>query len=116
MAPRNTANTSALIQALLDDLQLQSSTQMEERFALLEKRIENLEKLLVPEMQLQPSPKVCCLCDNHVLARGLCSKHYQQWRYRQRQQVQSNKSKSTKNRETIYLRQSNSADNMRADN
>ena len=115
MAPRNTSNTSALIQALIDDLQLQSSTQIEERFALLEKRIENLEKLLVPEMQSHPSPKHCYLCDSHVLARGLCSKHYQQWRYRQRKQS-ANNTKSTKDIETIYLSQSELSKDVRIDN
>ena len=113
MAPRNTSSTGALIQALIDDLQLQSSTQIEERFALLEKRIENLEKILTTEVQSQASVKHCYLCENDVLARGLCSKHYQQWRYRQRKQS-AKESSNAKDVAALYL--SADPENLRIDN
>ena len=114
MAPPNTTSISTLLQALVDDLQLQASAKIEKRFSILEKRLENLEKLLMPETQTQAATKHCYLCDEDVLARGLCSKHYQKWRYRQRKKEKEIDEETFIS--SIHLNQPQTTENTRLDN
>lgn len=52
------------------------------RISRLERRVEQFSE---GTSQFQGGTKRrCTLCDNRAVARGLCSAHYQQWRYRER--------------------------------
>jgi len=58
------------------------------RLASIERRLailENVERTGREEDPLARSAsKICESCDRRAVARGLCSAHYQQWRYRQK--------------------------------
>jgi hypothetical protein len=54
---------------------------IERRLAILE----NVERASADADSLARSAeKICQSCDRRAVARGLCSAHYQQWRYRQK--------------------------------
>ncbi len=58
------------------------------RLSAIERRLailENVERTGRTEDPLARSAaKICEQCDRRAVARGLCSAHYQQWRYRQK--------------------------------
>jgi hypothetical protein len=62
--------------------------EIRQRLAAIERRlaiIENVERTGRAEDPLARSAsKICEQCDRRAVARGLCSAHYQQWRYRQK--------------------------------
>lgn len=62
--------------------------EIRQRLALVERRLailENVERVGREEDPLARSAsKICEQCDRRAVARGLCSAHYQQWRYRQK--------------------------------
>ncbi len=90
MPPRKTTDFGALFESLIEDLKIQVAASVDERLTEFEKRLARLERRLD---QLDPNNaaerkkverRSCLLCDRPAVARGLCSAHYQQWRYRQR--------------------------------
>jgi len=90
MPPRKTTDFGALFESLIEDLRIQITASVErslsdfnKRLARMERRIDQLD----PHNAVSPDPKVrrvCSLCDKRAVARGLCSAHYQQLRYRER--------------------------------
>jgi len=90
MPPRRTTNFGELFEALVEDLRVRVAASVEQRLGEFDKRLSRLEKRvdqLSPETS-QPAVvaqrKTCTLCERPAVARGLCSAHYQQWRYRER--------------------------------
>ena len=90
MPPRRTTNFGELFEALVEDLRVRVAASVEQRLGESDKRLSRLEKRvdrLSPETS-QPvvvaQRKACTLCERPTVARGLCSAHYQQWRYRER--------------------------------
>ena len=89
MPPRQTADFGALVEALVEDMRIQVATSVDKTLSDFSRRISRLERRV--EQFSDPSPRIamdhkrrCTLCDNRAVARGLCSAHYQQWRYRER--------------------------------
>jgi len=60
--------------------------EIRQRLSTIERRLailENVERTAQEEDPLARSAaKICEQCDRRAVARGLCSAHYQQWRYR----------------------------------
>lgn len=91
MPPRKTTDFGALFEALIEDLRIQVAAAVDRTLSDFGKRLSRLERRLD---QLDPgtalaagqelSRRVCALCERRAVARGLCSAHYQQWRYRER--------------------------------
>ncbi len=89
MPPRQTADFGALVEALVEDMRIQVATSVDRTLSDFSRRISRLERRVE---QFSDSPmrgaaeykRRCTLCDNRAVARGLCSAHYQQWRYRER--------------------------------
>lgn len=90
MPPRKTTDFGALFESLIEDLKIQVAASVDERLSDFEKRLTRIERRLDG---LDPSNatekrrterRSCLLCERPAVARGLCSAHYQQWRYRQR--------------------------------
>ena len=90
MPPRKTTDFGALFEALIEDLRIQVAASVDRTLSDFAKRLARLERRLdqvdagssAPEQAV--SRRVCALCDRRAVARGLCSAHYQQWRYRER--------------------------------
>jgi hypothetical protein len=92
MAPRPTSDLATLFASLVDELRVElaasverSLTDFSRRLTRLEKRLDELDSPHATAAAATPS-RVCTLCEKPVMARGLCSAHYQQWRYRERKQ------------------------------
>lgn len=91
MAPRKTTDFGLLFDALVADLRIQVAASVDKTLSDFERRLARLEKIierLDPENSLQKNllpDRQCALCEEKMIARGLCSAHYQQWRYRERQ-------------------------------
>ena len=90
MPPRKTTNYGALFESLVDDLRIEIAASLDQSLAELEKRLTRIERRLdqlAPESS-GPKPaqmrRACAVCGRAAVARGLCSAHYQQWRYRSR--------------------------------
>ena len=89
MPPRQTADFGALVEALVEDMRIQVATSVDKTLGDFSRRISRLERRVeqfsenAPQTTLD-SKRRCTLCDNRAVARGLCSAHYQQWRYRER--------------------------------
>jgi hypothetical protein len=90
MPPRKTTDFGALFESLIEDLRIQVAASVDRSLSELGKRLSRLERRLD---QLHPesasteaaaSRRLCALCERGAVARGLCSAHYQQWRYRER--------------------------------
>jgi hypothetical protein len=90
MPPRKTTDFGALFESLIEDLRIQLAASVERNLSEFSKRLARLERRLD---QLDPTntapetirnKRICSLCDRSAVARGLCSAHYQQWRYRER--------------------------------
>ncbi|MEO1481875.1 MAG: hypothetical protein AAFU77_07195 [Myxococcota bacterium] len=91
MPPRKTTDFGALFDSLVEDLRIQiaasvdqSMSEMQKRIARLEKRLEQLDPSHVPASEESTQKRPCSVCGKPSVARGLCSAHYQQWRYRVR--------------------------------
>jgi hypothetical protein len=100
MPPRKTTDFGALFEALVEDLRIQVAaaidrtlSNFDKRLVRLERRIEQLDPNHASLSEERAEKRGCALCARRAVARGLCSAHYQQWRYRERKQV-SNKSRS----------------------
>jgi hypothetical protein len=62
--------------------------ELRQRLAQIERRLAILENVERSGREDDPlarsAQKICEQCDRKAVARGLCSAHYQQWRYRQK--------------------------------
>src|SRR4051812_44199246 len=62
--------------------------EIRQRLAQIERRLAILENVERSGREDDPlarsAQKICEQCDRKAVARGLCSAHYQQWRYRQK--------------------------------
>ncbi len=90
MPPRKTTDFGALFESLIEDLRIQVAASVDrtlsdfnKRLARIEKRLDGLDPAGSRGEQMV-ARRVCSLCERHAVARGLCSAHYQQWRYRER--------------------------------
>jgi hypothetical protein len=89
MPPRQTADFGALVEALVEGMRIQVAASVDKTLGDFNRRVSRLERR-VEQFSEGASPPVaankrrCTLCDNRAVARGLCSAHYQQWRYRER--------------------------------
>jgi DNA repair exonuclease SbcCD ATPase subunit len=92
MPPRKTTDFGALFESLVEDLRIQVAASVDRTLSDFNKRLTRIERRLD---QLDPDNasanvessaprRVCSLCGRAAVARGLCSAHYQQWRYRER--------------------------------
>ena len=89
---RKSTDIGLMFESLIDDLKIQVAASVDGNLSELAKRISKIERRLdqlLPEgeslsQETLSGFKRCSLCDREALARGLCSAHYQQWRYRQR--------------------------------
>lgn len=91
MPPRKTTDFGALFEALVEDLRIQVAASVDQSLSEIEKRLSRIERRLD---QLDPdnarpaetasAKRACVVCGRASVARGLCSAHYQQWRYRSR--------------------------------
>lgn len=90
MPPRKTTDFGALFESLIEDLRIQVAASVDRTLSDFGKRLARMERRLD---QLDPgnatvdgnaARRICSLCDRAAVARGLCSAHYQQWRYRER--------------------------------
>src|SRR5688572_24329840 len=90
MPPRKTTDFGALFESLIEDLRIQVAASVERtlgdfarRLARIERRLDQLDpQNATPEASA--ASRICALCERPSVARGLCSAHYQQWRYRER--------------------------------
>ena len=90
MPPRKTTDFGVLFESLIEDLRIQVAASVDRTLSDFNKRLSRIERRLD---QLDPgnaitdgnaARRICSLCDRAAVARGLCSAHYQQWRYRER--------------------------------
>ena len=89
---RKSTDVGLMFESLIDDLKIQVAASVDGNLTELAKRISKIERrldqLLPHDESLSKEAssgfKRCSLCEREALARGLCSAHYQQWRYRQR--------------------------------
>ena len=90
MPPRKTTEIGAVFASLVEDLRIQIAASVDKTLSDFGRRLARLERRLD---QLDPKSatadvgsraRVCSLCERTAVARGLCSAHYQQWRYRDR--------------------------------
>ncbi len=116
MPPRKTTDFGALFESLIEDLQVQVAASVDRTFSEFSKRLTRIERRLD---QLDPdnaTPDVpvarrgCSLCERPAVARGMCSAHYQQWRYRERKTRLVQRAKLVSSAETHENPQSVSKD------
>ena len=89
---RKTTDIGLMFESLIDDLQIQVAASVDGNLSELSKTDRKdratPDQLLPNDESLSQEAatglKRCSLCDRPALAGGLCSAHYQQWRYRQR--------------------------------
>jgi hypothetical protein len=90
MPPRKTTDFGALFAALIEDLRIQVAASIDRGLGDITKRLARLERRLEALDQASVSPvpiahrRLCALCSRRQVARGLCSAHYQQLRYREK--------------------------------
>lgn len=86
---------SKLIETIVDQSGMRACETLREPLAELRQRLSSIERRLAILENLERSAqdddplarsaaKICEHCDRRAVARGLCSAHYQQWRYRQK--------------------------------
>ena len=96
MPPRAVADFAALFESLVEDLRIQVAASVDRTLADFSRRLARIERRLdrldaSESTGDEAAPVRCCsLCERPAMARGFCSAHYQQWRYRDR------KNKSTR--------------------
>lgn len=90
MPPRKTTDFGALFESLIEDLRIQVAASVDrtlsefsKRLARIERRLDQIDPKNAAPEGTQPR-RICALCERSAVARGLCSAHYQQWRYRER--------------------------------
>jgi len=86
---------SKLVEAIVVAAGERASDQLRDSIAELRQRLSGIERRLAILENVERSShdtdplarsaeKICQQCDRRAVARGLCSAHYQQWRYRQK--------------------------------
>lgn len=91
MPPRKTTDFGAIFEALVEDLRIQVAASVDRSLSDFSKRLARIERRLDQLDPQNAAPdtngrRICALCERAAVARGLCSAHYQQWRYRDRKQ------------------------------
>lgn len=95
MPPRKTTDFGALFESLIEDLRIQVAASVDRTLSDFGKRLQRIERRLDQldpanaGSESAPARRVCALCDRNAVARGLCSAHYQQWRYRERRNARA---------------------------
>ena len=90
MPPRKTTEFGSMFESLIEDLQIQIAASVDKTLSDFSKRLARIERRLDqldPEgasQDVYQARRKCVLCEKPAVARGLCSAHYQQWRYRER--------------------------------
>ena len=90
MPPRKTTDFGALFESLIEDLRIQVAASVDRTLSDFSKRLSRIERRLDQldpanaTTESQAARRMCSLCERTAVARGLCSAHYQQWRYRER--------------------------------
>ena len=91
MSPRRTTDVGALFELLVEDLRMELAASVEKnlsdfsrRLARIERRLDQVDPLNAASAEATAASRICSLCDRPAVARGMCSAHYQQWRYRER--------------------------------
>lgn len=90
MPPRKTTDFGSLFELLVEDLQVQMAASVDRALHDFSKRLARIEQrldMIDPDhasVTSKSTPRTCALCVKPSVARGLCSTHYQQWRYRER--------------------------------
>jgi len=90
MPTPKTTDFGALFESLIEDLRMQVSASVERTLSDFNRRLARIERRLdqVDPRNAAAEPasasRICSLCERASVARGLCSSHYQQWRYRER--------------------------------
>ena len=117
MPPRKSTDFGALFEALIEDLRIQVAASVDrtlrdfnKRSARSERRLAQLAPACAPEDGVTPR-RICSLCDSVAVARGLCSAHYQQWRYRERKQKLTQRGPPEQLPDTAFLSQEIAPDN-----
>lgn len=103
MPRRKKLDIAPVMEAFLAEIDFRISRSMTEAVRDIERRIDRLEKRLAGRAGRAASPrrsKVCrkASCNGRVVAHGLCSRHYQQWRYHKKktEELQAAKAKAAK--------------------
>jgi hypothetical protein len=117
MPPRKSTDFGALFEALIEDLRIQVAASVDrtlsdfnKRIARIERRLDQLDPASAPE-DVVTQRRICSLCDSVAVARGLCSAHYQQWRYRERKQKLTQKVPAEQLPDASFLRHETAPDN-----
>jgi hypothetical protein len=90
MPPRKTTDFGALFESLIEDLRIQVAASVDRTLSDFSKRLSRIERRLDhldpanATSEANHARRICSLCERPAVARGLCSAHYQQWRYRER--------------------------------
>ncbi|MBN1962801.1 MAG: hypothetical protein JW841_17860 [Deltaproteobacteria bacterium] len=92
MTPRPPSNFASLFETIIEDIRIhlaasvdKSLTDFSRRLTRLERRFAQLDvSKPLTNTPIANTTRTCSLCERSSMARGLCSAHYQQWRYRQR--------------------------------
>lgn len=100
MPRRKKLDLTPVVEAIIAEIDFRITRSVTDAVRDIEKRIERLEKRLTGgggRLASVRTPKVCRRpgCTSRVIAHGLCSRHYQQWRY------QSKKSERAASAETV---------------
>jgi DNA repair exonuclease SbcCD ATPase subunit len=117
MPPRKSTDFGALFESLIEDLRIQVAASVDrtlsdfnKRIARIERRLDQLDPASAQEEQA-PQRRSCSLCDRPSVARGLCSAHYQQWRYRERKQKLARRFEEANLPSTVFLPNDVATDN-----
>ena len=111
MPPRKTTDFGALFESLIEDLRIQVAASVDrtlsdfsKRLARIERRLDQIDPANAP-VDVAASRRICALCDRTAVARGLCSAHYQQWRYRERKTRVTRRQRATSDVEIAASRE-----------
>lgn len=117
MPPRKTTDFGALFEALVEDLRIQVAASVDrtlndfnKRLARIERRLDQLDPSHASNTEAPAARRICALCERPSVARGLCSAHYQQWRYRERKTQPVRKDAEVADGSTLLLSRSGRTD------
>jgi hypothetical protein len=97
MPTRSAPEFATLFESLIDGLRIEIAASVDRalndfsrRLARIERRLDQLDAQKANgEAASAPAARICSLCERPAVARGFCSAHYQQWRYRERKSKHS---------------------------
>ncbi len=117
MPPRKSTDFGAVFESLIEDLRIQVAASVDrtlsdfnKRLARIERRLDQLDPASAPEETVMHK-RSCSLCERPSVARGLCSAHYQQWRYRERKQKLARRLEDSNLPSTVFLSNDIATDN-----